>query len=211
MNRGAPAPGHPIRVFLVIDVNLVRGALAEFLATQVDIDVVAGMSLTDRVVPAAAQYRPDVSVLDLDQGGSDMLNTARLLLERIPDSRLVVLASAQRPGMIRRALDLPVAGAVDTSAQPRQLLTTIREVAAGQRSIDPALAVAALGVPGSPLTPRELTVLDLAARGASPSEIAEQLYLTRGTVGNYLSRVIAKLDARSRIDAIRIAREAGWI
>ena len=77
--------------------------------------------------------------------------------------------------------------------------------------IDPALAVAAINATGSPLTPRELTVMDLAADGASPSEIAQQLFLTRGTVCNYLSRIIGKLGARTRIDAIRIAREAGWI
>lgn len=211
MSRGSRAPGLAIRVFLVIDVNLIRGALAAVLASEDDIDVVAGMPLGERVVPAVAQHRPDVTVFDLEHGGTDMLVLARLLHERTPESRIVVLASSQRPGMVRRALDIPVAGAVDTGAQPQQLLATIREVAGGKRSIDPALAVAAIGVPGSPLTPRELTVLDLAARGASPSEIAEQLFLTRGTVGNYLSRVIAKLDARSRIDAIRIAREAGWI
>lgn len=211
MNNRARSPEHTIRVFLVIDVNLVRGALASVLASEDDIEVIAGMAMSDRVVPAATRHRPDVTVFDIDNGGSDMLATARLMHKRLPDCRLVVLASAQRPGLVRRALDIPVSGAVDTSAHPRRLMSTIREVAAGKRTIDPALAVAAIGVPGSPLTPRELTVLDLAARGASPSEIAEQLFLTRGTVGNYLSRVIAKLDARSRIDAIRIAREAGWI
>ena len=204
-------PDEAIRVFLVIDVNLVRGALAAVLASEDDIEVIAGMPLSDRVLPAATRHCPDVTVFDIDHGGPDMLATARLMHKRLPDCRLIVLASAQRPGLVRRALDIPVTGAVDTSAHPRRLLSTIRDVAAGKRAIDPALAVAAIGVRGSPLTPRELTVLDLAARGASPSEIAEQLYLTRGTVGNYLSRVIAKLDARSRIDAIRIAREAGWI
>jgi two-component system response regulator DesR len=201
----------PIRVMLVSDLNLLRGALAILLCSEDDIEVVAGTAGGDRVVPMAVRHQPDVVVMDLDQGGSDVLATAQALHERLPGCRVVVLATAQRPGLVRRALDVPVAGAVDKDAQPRRLLTTIRQVAKGKRTIDPTLAVAAIGVAGSPLTPRELTVLDLASGGASPTEIAQRLFLSRGTVCNYLSRVMTKLEARTRIDAIRIAADAGWI
>jgi two-component system response regulator DesR len=200
-----------IRVFLVIDQNLLRGALAAVLSGEDDIDVVAGTAWSDRVIHTAIRYQPDVVVVDVDQGGPDVLATAQTLRERLPACRVIVLATARRPGLVRRALDVPVAGAVDKDAQPRRLLATIRQVAKGKRTIDPTLAVAALAVAGSPLTPRELMVLDLASGGASPTEIAQRLFLSRGTVCNYLSRVMTKLDARTRIDAIRIAREAGWI
>ena len=208
--KPSPDP-KPIRVFLVIDMSLLRGALAALLSSEDDIEVVAGMATGDRVVPTAIRHQPDIAVLDVDQGGSDVLATAQALHERLPECGVVVLAAAQRPGLVRRALDVPVAGAVDKDAQPRRLLATIRQVAKGKRAIDPALAVAAIGVAGSPLTPRELTVLDLASGGASPTEIAQRLFLSRGTVCNYLSRVMTKLEARTRIDAIRIAAEAGWI
>ncbi|MGH3901588.1 MAG: response regulator transcription factor [Pseudonocardiaceae bacterium] len=200
-----------IRVFLVIDMSLLRGALAAVLSSEDDIEVIAGMAMGDRVIPTAIRHRPDIVVVDVDQSGPDVLATAHALHERLPECRVVVLATARRPGLVRRALDVPVAGAVDKEAQPRRLLATIRQVAKGKRTIDPALAVAAIGVAGSPLTPRELTVLDLASGGASPTEIAQRLFLSRGTVCNYLSRVMTKLDARTRIDAIRIAHEAGWI
>jgi two-component system response regulator DesR len=208
--KSAPDP-KPIRVFLVVDMSLLRGALAALLSSEDDLEVVAGMAGGDRVVPTAIRHQPDIAVVDLDQGGSDVLATAQALHERLPECPVVVLATAQRPGLVRRALDVPVAGAVDKDAQPRRLLATIRQVAKGKRTIDPALAVAAIGVAGSPLTPRELTVLDLASGGASPTEIAQRLFLSRGTVCNYLSRVMTKLEARTRIDAIRIAAEAGWI
>jgi two-component system response regulator DesR len=201
----------PIRVLLVIEMSLLRGALATVLSREDDIEVVGGISGGERVVPAAIRYRPDIAVLDVDQGGSEMLTMAQALHERVPECRVVALATAQRPGLVRRALDVPVAGAVDKDAQPRRLVTTIRQVAKGKRTIDPSLAVAAIGVAGSPLTPRELTVLDLASGGASPTEIAQRLFLSRGTVCNYLSRIMSKLEARTRIDAIRIAAEAGWI
>ncbi|MGH3753517.1 MAG: response regulator transcription factor [Pseudonocardiaceae bacterium] len=205
-----PTP-KPIRVLLIIDMSLPRGALSALLSSEDDIEVVAGIALGDRVIPTAIRHRPDVVVIDVDQNGPDVLATAQTLHERLPECRVIVLATAQRPGLVRRALDVPVAGAVDKDAQPRRLLATIRQVAKGNRTIDPALAVAAIAVAGSPLTPRELTVLDLASGGASPTEIAQRLFLSRGTVCNYLSRVMTKLDARTRIDAIRIAREAGWI
>jgi len=200
-----------IRVCLVIDTSLVRGALAALLSGEDDINVVAGMGMSDRVVPTIIRHQPDVAVLDLELGGAEMLAVARALHTRLPECRVIALMTARRPGLVVRALGVPVAGAVDTNAQPRRLLATIRQVVKGKKVIDPALAVAAVGLPGSPLTPRELTVLDLAAGGASPSEIAQELFLTRGTVCNYLSRAIGKLGARTRIDAIRIAREAGWI
>lgn len=205
------APVRVIRVFLVIEASLVRGALAALLSGEEDIEVVAGMGVGDRVVPAAVRHRPDIVVLDIEPGGPEMIAVAGVLHQRLPECKQIVLLTARRPGLVVRALDLPVAGAVDTNAQPRRLLTTIRQVAKGKKVIDPALAVAAVGVTGSPLTPRELTVLELAADGATPSEIAQQLFLSRGTVCNYLSRIITKLHARTRIDAIRIAREAGWI
>ncbi|MGH8922747.1 MAG: response regulator, partial [Actinomycetes bacterium] len=173
-----------IRVFLVIDMSLPRGALAALLSSEDDIEVVAGMALGDRVIPTAIRHRPDIVVVDVDQNGPDVLATAHALQERLPECRVIVLATAQRPGLVRRALDVPVAGAVDKDAPPRRLLATIRQVAKGKRTIDPALAVAAIGVAGSPLTPRELTVLDLASGGASPTEIAQRLFLSRGTVCN---------------------------
>ncbi|MGH3671739.1 MAG: response regulator transcription factor [Pseudonocardiaceae bacterium] len=214
VRHSAQQPGagpKPIRVFLALDMSLLRGALATLLSSEDDIEVVAGMAMGERVIPTAIRHRPDIAVLDVDQGGSDTLATVQTLQERLPSCRVVVLASAGRPGLVRRALDVPVAGAVDKDAQPRRLMATIRQVAKGKRAIDPALAVAAIGVAGSPLTPRELTVLDLASGGASPTEIAQRLFLSRGTVCNYLSRVMSKLEARTRIDAIRIAAEAGWI
>lgn len=201
----------PIRLLLVIDSSLVLGALTALLGGEDDIEVVAGLATSDRVVEIAVHHRPDVAVLDVELGGSQMLSVARALHQQLPKCQLIALVTAQRPGLVVRTLGLPVRGAVDTNTQPTELLAAIRQVTQGKKVIDPTLAVAAVGAPGSPLTPRELTVLELAAEGSSPGEIAQKLFLTNGTVRNYLSRIITKLGARSRIDAIRIAREGGWI
>jgi two-component system response regulator DesR len=96
-------------------------------------------------------------------------------------------------------------------APPAQLADAIRRVAAGERVIDPQLAVAAITDRQNPLSPREIEVLRTAADGADLSEIASMLYLTKGTVRNYLGAIVTKLDARNRLDAVRIATEAGWL
>jgi two-component system response regulator DesR len=92
-----------------------------------------------------------------------------------------------------------------------RLVEAIRQVAAGERVFDPALALKALEVPNSPLAPREAEVLRQYAAGAGPAEIAAALFLSYGTVRNYLASAVTKLGARNRVDAVRIAAEAGWL
>jgi two-component system response regulator DesR len=94
---------------------------------------------------------------------------------------------------------------------PDKITEAIRHVAAGRKAIDPDLAFTALNTAASPLTGREIDVLRLAAKGAPAMEIADELYLSVGTVRNYISRVIGKTGARNRVDAIRIADRAGWL
>jgi two-component system response regulator DesR len=104
-----------------------------------------------------------------------------------------------------------VAGFLVKNTPAAELITAIRRVAAGERVIDPDLAVAALEIPPNPLTPRETEVLRRYAQGADPREIAAALYLSYGTVRNYLASAMTKLDARNRVDAMRIATQAGWL
>jgi two-component system response regulator DesR len=102
-------------------------------------------------------------------------------------------------------------GFILKDASPDQLANAIRGVHAGRRVIDPQLAIAAWDGAENPLTEREIQVLRLAEKGAEPTEIAAILFLSSGTVRNYLTTTVAKLNARNRIDAIRIAQEAGWL
>ncbi|MFD3517670.1 DNA-binding response regulator [Streptomyces sp. NPDC058657] len=126
-------------------------------------------------------------------------------------SRLLVLAAAHRPGVLRRAFDAGALGYVDRQGPPSRLVEGIRTVARGERYVDISLAVGLLRATEIPLTPRELSVLTIAAQGASVAEIAHVLHLSRGTIRNYLAAAIRKVGARNRVDAIRIARGAGWM
>jgi DNA-binding NarL/FixJ family response regulator len=125
--------------------------------------------------------------------------------------RSLILTTFGRPGYLRRAMESGACGFVVKDAPPEQLADAIRRVAAGERVVDPALAAATLASGASPLTARERDVLVAARPGATVAEIARQLFLSEGTVRNYLSAAIAKAGARNRAEAVRTADERGWL
>ncbi|GAA3219414.1 response regulator transcription factor [Nonomuraea helvata] len=200
-----------VRVLIAEDMVLLREALVGLLRLDDGIDVVAQVASGLEIVAAAELHRPDVAVIDIDLPGMDGIAAAAELGERLPECRVLILTALSRPGELRRALNAQVAGFVPKDIRPDELVAAIRTVAAGGKVVDPALAMTALRAPESPLTQRETEVLRLSATGAQPLEIAERLFLTYGTVRNYLTSAVTKLGARNRIDAIRIASEAGWI
>ncbi|MEV5704005.1 response regulator transcription factor [Actinoallomurus sp. NPDC052274] len=200
-----------IRVLLAEDMHLIRGALIALLALEPDLEVVAEVATGDAVLPAALEHRPDVAVLDVEMPGIDGLAAATALADRLPGCRTLILTALGRPETLRRALTAQVRGFMLKDSPPTELAGAIRRVAAGELVIDPQLAAAAITARPNPLTEREAGVLRLAAEGAELSEIAARLHLTKGTVRNYLGAIVTKLDARNRIDAVRIATEAGWL
>ncbi|MGW1995296.1 response regulator transcription factor [Embleya sp. NPDC001921] len=200
-----------LRVLLAEDMHMVRGALIRLLAEETDIEVVAEVATGHAVLAAALEHRPDVAVLDFDLPGMDGLMAAGEVMARLPECRVMILTGISRPGVLRRAIADGIAGFVLKDSPPERLAESIRRVAAGERVVDPALAAATLNLPPCPLTVREVDVLRLLAEGAEAREIAGRLHLSAGTVRNYVTAVLMKLDARNRVDAIRIAREADWI
>ncbi|MEV4115552.1 response regulator transcription factor [Nonomuraea sp. NPDC049695] len=200
-----------IRTLLAEDMNLVRGALVALLAYEEDIEVVAEVSRGDHILAAASACRPDVAVLDISLPGKDGLAAAGELHEELPECGVLILTGVGTPGLLKRALDVHVRGFMAKDSPPERLADGIRRVNDGERVIDSELAIAAMRPADAPLTQRELDVIGAAADGGSIEEIAASLFLSEGTVRNYLSKSTTKLGARSRIDAIRIARESGWI
>lgn len=200
-----------IRVLLAEDMHMVRGALVALLALESDLSVVAEVERGDRIVSTALECRPDVAVIDVDLPGLDGLCAAAQLAEQLPSCRTLILTSLGRPGTLRKALAAQVGGFLLKDAPPDRLADAVREVAAGKRVIDPQLALAAFDNGENPLTPRETEVLRMAAGGAEATDIARRLFLSVGTVRNYLTTIVTKLNARNRVDAIRVASESGWL
>jgi two-component system response regulator DesR len=200
-----------IRVLLAEDQGIVRGALAALLSLEPDITVVAEVSRGDEVLAAAQETRPDVALLDIEMPGLSGLEAAVLLHEKLPACRVLILTTFGRPGYLRRAMDSGAVGFLVKDAPAHRLADAIRRAAAGERVVDPELAVAALSVGSNPLTDRERAVLRAAARGHRLAEIARSLHLSEGTVRNYLSAAIQKLDARNSKEASFIAEQNGWL
>jgi len=200
-----------IRVLLAEDQAMVRGALAALLALEGDIEIVVEVSRGDAVVLAALQHRPDVALLDIEMPGGDGLTAAAALHGALPSCRVLILTTFGRPGYLRRAMEGGASGFLLKDAPAAQLAVAIRRALAGERVVDPTLATAALSEGANPLSERERAVLAAAASGASIAAIASQLYLSEGTVRNYLSVAIQKLEAHNRVEAARIAEEKGWL
>jgi two-component system response regulator DesR len=200
-----------IRVLLAEDQAMVRGALATMLGLEDDVEVVAEVGRGDEIVPAALETRPDVALVDIDLPGMDGLKAAELLRARLPSCRVLMLTTFGRSGYLRRAMESGAAGYLLKDAPATDLMAAVRRVMAGQLAIDPDLALAALSDGDSPLTGREVEVLDASLDGASVAEIANRLSLSEGTVRNHLSVAIQKLGASNRIEAARLAQERGWL
>jgi two-component system response regulator DesR len=191
--------------------RILRDTLVAVLSLEEDIEVIAQVSTGERIVPAALEHRPDLAVLDIDMPGMDGLTAAGQLHERLPDCRVLILTVLGKPGNLRSALAAHVSGFLIKDAPADELIAAVRRVAAGERVIDPQLAVATLEAAGNPLSPREAEILRRCAAGAGPAEIAAELFLSYGTVRNYLASAVTKLGARNRVDAVRIAADAGWL
>lgn len=199
-----------IRVLLADDEHLIRGALAALLALEEDLSVVAEASTGPEAAAMARHHRPDIAILDLQMPKKDGIAVADALCKALPACKTLIVTSHSLPGHLKRALEAGVRGSCPKpsrlgispgSSEPFMQATATSTLASRPKR----------SAQGIPLTPREADLLNLAADGASISEIAKRSALTRGTVRNYLSSATIKLRAENRHEAIHIARERGWI
>ncbi|MCC2278986.1 response regulator transcription factor [Streptomyces sp. ET3-23] len=209
------APGQPpvrcVRVLLAEDQSMVREALAALLGLEGDIDVVAQVARGDEVLDAARATPVDVALLDIEMPGLTGLEAAALLRRELPALKVVILTTFGRPGYLRRAMESGADAFLVKDAPAARLADALRRVLRGERVIDPTLAAAALADGANPLTDRERAVLTASADGSTNAELAARLHLSNGTVRNYLSTAIQKTGARNRAEAVRIARDKGWL
>ena len=200
-----------IRLLLADDQSLVRGALAALLELEPDFEVVAEVGRGDEVVAAAGRTSPDVALLDVEMPGLDGVSAARALHAAYPTTRILMVTTFGRPGYLRQAMAAGASGFVVKDTPARQLADAVRRVHQGLRYVDPGLAADSLAQGESPLTDREADVLRAASDGGTVADIARSLHLSDGTVRNHLSSAIGKTGARTRAEAVRVARENGWL
>lgn len=200
-----------IRVLLAEDQAMVRGALSALLSMEEDIEIVAEVSRGDEVLPDALDIFPDVALLDIEMPGGSGLSAAAALKERLPSCRVIILTTFGRAGYLKRAMESGALGFLLKDAPATELASAIRRVMEGKRIVDPILAASALSEGDNPLTDRECDVLRASEDGATIEDVASRLYLSEGTVRNYLSTAIKKLGTRNRVEAARLAERKGWL
>lgn len=200
-----------IKVMLVDDQALVRGALAALLELESDLEVVGEVGRGDEVVAAARAAAPDVVLMDVEMPGMDGIEATAALRAALPQIRVLIVTTFGRPGFLRRGLQAGAAGFVVKDTPARELADAVRRVHQGLRVVDPALATDSLVAGESPLTQRETEVLRTARSGGTVADLAGTLFLSEGTVRNHLSSAIGKTGARTRAEAVQIADNNGWL
>ena len=199
------------RVLIAEDQGMMRGALATLLDLEDDLEVVAQVATGDRIVPTALEVRPDVALLDIEMPGTTGLEAAEQLRAVLPGCVTMIVTTFGRPGHLQRALAAGARAFIVKDGPVEELARSIRRVRAGELVIDPTLATAAVVMGPNPLTRRERDVLDAAADGSTVDDISGRTHLSRSTVRNYLSDAIGKTGTRNRMEAVRVARDNGWL
>ncbi|MDQ6752659.1 MAG: response regulator transcription factor [Actinomycetota bacterium] len=200
-----------IRLVIADDQALVRGALTALLGMENDIQVMAEVGRGEEVVAAVVEHQADVALLDVEMPGLDGIAAAALLRDAAPACRVLMVTTFGRPGYLRQAMQAGAGGFVVKDTPARQLADAVRKVASGLRVVDPTLAAETLTSGESPLTERETDMLRAASRGVPVAAIARSTFLSEGTVRNYLSSAMGKTGAKTRAEAVHIARQNGWL
>lgn len=199
-----------MRIVLAEDQGMLRGALGALLSLQPGIQVVGEAANGEEALALILAQQPEICILDIEMPLMSGLAVAeRLQVLRHP-TRVVILTTFARPGYFERAVKAGVWGYLLKDGPSTELAAALWGVMAGRRTIAPELAFAVVRDP-NPLTERERAVLRLAGEGMSSKEIGARLFLSNGTVRNYLSEALAKLGVGSRIEAVKLAEEKGWL
>jgi two-component system, NarL family, response regulator DesR len=196
-----------IKIVIAEDQQLLLGAFGSLLNLEEDMEVVGKASNGEEAVALAHKFKPDVCVMDIEMPGKTGLEAAEEL--KGEDCKVIILTTFARTGYFQRALKAGVDGYLLKDSPSEDLANSIRSVIAGKRIYAPELMEDAYGE-GNPLTDRELEVLGLVAEGNNTKEIADKLSIKTGTVRNYISAILDKLEVKNRIEAITQSKEKGW-
>ena len=199
-----------ISVLVVEDQVLVREAISALISLDPEIAVIGQASNGQEALTALATLQPDLVLTDIEMPELNGIELAEQIAKSHPAITTVIMTTFSRSGYIKRALAAGVKGFILKEAPSDDVIAAIKKVMQGKKVIDPELALSALD-DNDPLSEKERKALALAADGLKTQDIASKLYLSEGTVRNYLSEAISKLGAANRVDAARIAKQKGWL
>lgn len=199
-----------MKLLVAEDQSMLRDALCQLLELQSDMETVHQASNGQEAMTMLQSQKIDVAILDVEMPKQTGLDVLEWVKEKQPTVKVVIVTTFKRPGYFERAIKADVDAYVLKERSIADLMKTIHTVLGGKKEYSPEL-MEVMMTSKNPLSNQEILVLQAAARGLSSKEIAQKLYLSNGTVRNYMSSILTKLAAENRLEAVRIAQENGWI
>ena len=199
-----------MKLLLAEDQSMLRDALAQLLQLQPDVEEVYQAEDGQKAIDCLKSENLDVAVLDVEMPNKTGLDVLEWVKANRPNIKVIIVTTFKRPGYFERAVKADVDAYVLKERSIADLMKTIHTVLDGQKEYSPEL-MEVLMTSRNPLSQQERLVLQATATGLSNKEIAEKLYLSNGTVRNYMSAILTKLDAENRTEAVRIGQEKGWL
>ena len=199
-----------MRLLVAEDQSMLRDALCQLLLLQEDVEDVLQAGDGQEAIRLLETHPVDIAILDIEMPIKTGLEVLEWAKSQQPQLKVVIVTTFKRPGYFERALKAGVDAYVLKERRITDLMATLHTVLAGQKEYSPELMEGILTHP-NPLSPQEKAVLKEVAKGASNQEIADRLFLSIGTIRNYMSAILTKLDAENRTEAAKIAQEKGWL
>jgi len=200
-----------IKLYLAEDQQLLNTALTMILNLETDFEVIGSATDGDTALSDIIKLKPNIVLLDIEMPkltGLEIAKQLRLLKQNV---KIMVLTTFAQEHYFQQALQNNVNGYMLKDSPSEELIRSIRSIMAGDTIFSPELVVQSFITQKNPLTPRELEILTLLKTGISTQQIAQTLFLSEGTVRNYISAILSKTASRSRIEAINFAIKQGWI
>lgn len=199
-----------MRLLVAEDQSMLRDALCQLLLLQEDVEEVLQAGDGQDAIQLLESQSVDIAILDVEMPIRTGLEVLEWAKSHQPQLKVVIVTTFKRPGYFERALKAGVDAYVLKERRITDLMATLHTVLAGQKEYSPELMETILTHP-NPLSSQEQAVLREVAKGASNQEIADHLYLSNGTIRNYMSAILTKLNAENRTEAAKIAQEKGWL
>ena len=199
-----------MRLLVAEDQSMLRDALCQLLLFQEDVEEVLQAGDGQEAIRLLETHPVDIAILDIEMPIKTGLEVLEWAKSQQPQLKVVIVTTFKRPGYFERALKAGVDAYVLKERRITDLMGTLHTVLAGQKEYSPELMEGILTHP-NPLSSQDQAVLKEVAKGASNQEIADRLFLSNGTIRNYMSAILTKLNAENRTEAAKIAQEKGWL
>ncbi|MBF7124673.1 response regulator transcription factor [Pediococcus pentosaceus] len=200
-----------ITLYLSEDQSMLNTALSQLLNLEDNLEVLGSATNGKHALAEIQRLQPDVAILDIEMPMMSGLEVAEVLHYKQLATKVIILTTFAQKTYFEKAVEVEVAGYLLKDSPSDDLIETINKVMMGRTVYDPELVVTALSSNKNPLSEREMSVLKAAVSGDATKVMAQKLFLSEGTVRNYLSAIFSKLGVHNRLEAIEVAKKNKWI